>query len=145
MNPGSKRLRIAVDTNVLFSAVAFAKDRPPLKVLELVRKGKIEAVISPFILEELRRNLIGKAGWEESRFLAFEKELKRHIFLITPKTRLSVIKRINADNRILECALDAEADVLVTGNMKDIRPIGNFQGIKILTPKEFLDCYFPGE
>jgi len=145
MSPANKRLRVVFDTNVLFSAVVFAKDRPPLKVLELVRRGKIEAVISPFILEELRRNLIRKARWEESRFSALERDLKRHVFLVTPKTRLSVVQRVDADNRILECALDAKADVLVTGNMRDIRPIGSFQGIKILTPKEFLDRYFPGE
>lgn len=123
MNPEAKRLRIVFDTNVLFSAVAFAKDNPPLKILELVREGRIAAVISPFILEELRR----------------------HFFLIKPKLHLSVIERVEADNRILECAVEAGVDVLVTGNMKDIRPLGTFRGIEILTPREFLEKNFPGE
>lgn len=143
MNPGHKHLRIVFDTNVLFSAVAFVKDNPPLKILESVREGKVEAVVSPFILEELQRNLIRKAHWDEAQFLAFEKELKQHLYLIKPKTHLSVIKRVDADNRILECAVEAEANVLITGNMKDIRPLGTFQGIEILTPREFLDKYFP--
>ena len=38
------------------------------------------------------------------------------------------------DNRILECALEAVADVLVTGNLKHIRPLAFFEGIDILTP-----------
>ena len=143
MNPGSKCARIVLDTNVLFSALAFARDNPPLKILNLVRDGKIEAVLSPFILEELRSNLIRKAGWEESRFLAVEKISRQHFYLIKPRIRLSVIQRVDADNRILECALDAEADALVTGNRKDLRPLGTFQGIAILTPREFLDQYFP--
>jgi len=54
-----------------------------------------------------------------------------------------VITRLEADNRILECAVDAHANVLITGNMKDIRPLGTFRGIEILTPREFLARYFP--
>lgn len=40
--------------------------------------------------------------------------------------------------------MEAKADTIVTGNMKHIRPLGRFQGIEILTPREFLDRHFPG-
>jgi predicted nucleic acid-binding protein len=37
----------------------------------------------------------------------------------------------------LECALEAEADFLITGNTKHF-PHGKFRNIQIVTPKEFL-------
>ena len=39
--------------------------------------------------------------------------------------------------------MEAAAQILVTGNFKHIRPLGFFRGIEILTPREFLDKYFP--
>jgi predicted nucleic acid-binding protein len=55
-----------------------------------------------------------------------------------PKRILDAIKRCGLDNRILECAPDVKADVLISGDMKDLRPLGVFQGASILTPREFL-------
>ena len=142
MSPEDK-LRVVVDTNVLFSALAFPKDSPPANVLELARFGTIEIVVSPFMINELERTLRRRASWDEARLFILMRRLKTFLSLVEPATRVNVIKRIEADNRILECALEAKADALVTGNMKDIRPLGTFQGIAILTPREFLDRYFP--
>lgn len=144
MGPGDKLLRVAIDTNVLFSAAALPKDSPPALVLELARAGRIEAFTSPFILGELERNLARKAGWDQERLQALRKKLKGCLSLVEPASRVDIIASHQSDNRILECALDAGADALVTGNMKDIRPLGTFRGIEILTPREFLDRYFPG-
>lgn len=138
MPPEHKRLRIVVDTNVLFSALAFPADSPPSTVLQLILNGKVTACLSPFIMEELERTLRERADWEEERLVALRKRCKAVFEWVVPTTRLHVIRRLEADNRILECAVDAKADVLVTGNMRDIRPLGAFQGIDILTPREFL-------
>lgn len=143
MRPEGK-LRVVVDTNVLFSALAFPSDSPPARVLELARSGIIDLVLSPFIVSELERNLRRMASWDEERWLALRRRLTRFVSLVEPSTRVHAIKRVEADNRILECALEANADVLVTGNLKDLRPIGFFRGIPILTPREFLNRYFPG-
>lgn len=142
MSPGSKTLRIVIDTNVLFSATALPKDSPPTHVLDLARAGKIELFASPFILGELEKNLARKAGWDDERIQALKKKLKSFVAIVEPASHVNTIKSVDADNRILECALDVKADVLVTGNMKDIRPLGDFRGIKILTPRELLDQYF---
>jgi putative PIN family toxin of toxin-antitoxin system len=143
MIPGSKPLRVVVDTNVLFSALALGKDSPPLKVIELVREGKIEAVVSPFILAELENTLARKAGWDPYRILELRRMFKAMFVLIEPHSHISTIKRKETDNRILECAVDAQAKVLVTGDHKDIRPLGHVKEVEILTPREFLEKYFP--
>jgi len=69
--------------------------------------------------------------------------LRNRATIIAPHTHLDVIKGKDSDNRILECAVDAKADVLVTGNFQDLLPLREFQGIAILKPRDFLARYFP--
>lgn len=69
--------------------------------------------------------------------------LRSFLEMIDPRRRLDVISAHSADNRILECAVEAKADVIVTGDLKHIRPLGSFEGIEILTPREFMGKYFP--
>ena len=143
MPPEDKLLRVVVDTNVLFSALAFPAESPPAGVFKLIVDGNVLAFSSPFILDELERTLRTKAGWDDEQLRVLRRRLKLMIRQVVPTSRLAVIKRIEADNRILECAVDARANVLITGNLKDIRPLGAFQGIDIMTPREFLARYFP--
>jgi len=56
---------------------------------------------------------------------------------IEPKTMVNIIRDDPADNRVLDCAVSAEANVIVTGD-KHLLALGRFKNIKILTSKEFL-------
>lgn len=143
MRRARRKPKIALDTNVLFSALALPRESPPCKVLELVRKGQIDAFISPCILEELERVLYLKMGWDIEKLASLRKQLKGCLFFIFPKRRLNTIKKCEEDNRVLELAVEAGVDALVTGDLKHIHPLGAFEGIEILTPREFLDKYFP--
>ena len=144
MRPGGKRLRVVLDTNVLFSALAFPAESPPSRVLRLIVEGRVDAFHSQFILDELEETLRAKAGWGDEELRALRRRLKPLFTLVVPHSRVAVVTRIEADNRILECAVDAQADVLITGNLKDIRPLGLFRGVEIVTPREFLTRYFHG-
>jgi len=44
----------------------------------------------------------------------------------------------DGDNRISECAVDGNAEFIVTGDTKHILPLKEYKGIKILTPSEFV-------
>jgi uncharacterized protein len=140
MKAADGRLRLVLDTNVLFSATAFGRDSPPAGILSLARRGAVRTFVSGFILDELERNLLRKAGWERTRVRSLRRELRGFLSVIEPSARVDAIRRNEADNRILECAVAAGADVLVTGDRRDIRPLGTFAGILILTPREFLDA-----
>ena len=142
MPAGSRRLRVACDTNVLLSMLGLPGRR--LEILwEVIERGDIELVLSEFILEELSRNLIRKIKLSEGETAEILRTLSDYAEIVSPKQRVSVIRQKESDNRILECALAASADVLITGNFKHIRPLGSFRGIEILTPREFLDKHFP--
>jgi hypothetical protein len=51
-----------------------------------------------------------------------------------------VVTEDPADNRILECALAAGSDTIVTGD-RHLLKLGRFGDAKILTPAQFLERY----
>ena len=57
---------------------------------------------------------------------------------VTPSVQLDVIKEYPDDNHILECAVSAGADYIVTGD-KDLLRLGAYDAIRILTVADFLD------
>jgi len=58
--------------------------------------------------------------------------------LVDPQERLSIVREDEADNRILECAVAADADALVTGDRHLLR-LRRFRGTSIMSPRDFLD------
>jgi putative PIN family toxin of toxin-antitoxin system len=58
--------------------------------------------------------------------------------VVTPAVQLDVIREDPADNRILECAVAAGSDYIVTGD-KDLLRLGTYDSIKILTVSDFLN------
>ncbi|MBI4563519.1 MAG: hypothetical protein HY716_02350 [Planctomycetes bacterium] len=62
-----------------------------------------------------------------------------------PPRKVHVVRRKDSDNRILDCAVDVKADVLITGDRQDLLPLVRFEGIDILTPRDFLRKHVPKE
>ena len=136
-----KKLRVVLDSNVLISALGFQKTTRI--IWDLVEEGQFDLFVSTFILSELERGLVERVGFSPERAQEITAEVESVGIVEFPNHRISAIKDDDSDNAILECALEAKADVIVTGNMKHVRPLGSFRGISILTPREFLDKYFP--
>lgn len=61
---------------------------------------------------------------------------------IEPKTTVKIIRDDPADNRVLDCALSARADAIITGD-KHLLALGKFKNIKILTSTQFLKLIKP--
>ena len=142
MSTKADKLRVVCDTNVLLSMLGFPGGR--LDALwEIIQDGRIDLFLSEFILEELARNLRKKVKLPSGDIAEILRVLADHSQTVDPKETVHVIHENDADNRILECAVGANAQVLVTGNFKHIVPLKSFRGIVILTPREFLDKYFP--
>jgi putative PIN family toxin of toxin-antitoxin system len=57
---------------------------------------------------------------------------------VETKLKLLIINEDPEDNKILECALAAKADIIVSGD-KHLLNLGKFKKTKILTPREFFD------
>lgn len=129
--------RIVMDTNVLVSAVHFGG--PPEELLLLANQGAVQLFLSPFILEETSLVLKEKLGWGAERIRRLLSLFEEVATVIKPEAELKVIRSDEADNLILACAVEAEADFLVTGDKRHLLPLKNYKGVRIVTPRECLD------
>ena len=128
-------MRSVFDTNVLLAA--FLTEGVCAKLLTRARKQQFNLVTCPFILHEFDRILTKK-------FSATKQEKENALALITEAAQESVKPseipigacRDKDDNNVLACALEAEADYLVTGD-KDLLQLKVFRGIHIMTPRDF--------
>jgi len=129
-------LKVALDTNVLVSATLFGGN--PEKILDLAEEGKIKILISEKILEEFTEVLQEKFDFSLSMAELAASGIREISSLITPTQRLTVIKEKEADNRVLECAVEGRAQYIVSGDTKHLQPLKEYQEIKILSPAQFL-------
>jgi putative PIN family toxin of toxin-antitoxin system len=91
--------------------------------------------ISKVILYPKIAEILRKAGVNEKEIL---QAIEENSAIVNPKLRLHVIEEDAEDNKILECALTAGADIIVSGD-KHLLKLGKFKKTKILTPREFFD------
>jgi putative PIN family toxin of toxin-antitoxin system len=129
-------LRVTADTNVLVSGLNFLRGKP-FEVLELARTGKINLTVSDAILNEMEEVLRRKFDWTDEEIADGRRRIKAIARTGTPGVRLEVVKEDPADNKILECAVAAGADFIVTGD-KDLLRLGRYDAIRILTPSDLV-------
>jgi putative PIN family toxin of toxin-antitoxin system len=128
-------IRVVPDTNVIISSI-FWKGKP----YEVIRKGILEEyhlITSAEILDELAAKLRNKFHFPEEHLQELIDVLLAHCYIVETTSKLDVV-RDKKDNKIVECAFDGKADYLVTGDL-DLLTLKEFRGIKILTPRKFLE------
>lgn len=128
--------RVVLDTNIYISALVFSGICE--EIIECAREGYFELLISPPILLELGTVLQDKFGFTKREALYAISEIKRIAEIIVPKIIIKAIKEDDADNRVLECAVDGAADYVVSGDKKHLCSLKEYKGIKIILPSEFI-------
>ena len=132
-------VRAVYDTTILVSGIVALND-PIAFLINGVVSGQVELIISPYILEELRRTLTGKQYFRD-RITAVEREsylsrLEAVATLITPHREISGIVTDPNDDPIIALATSAQVQYLVTGD-KSVLAVGEYEGVKILSAREF--------
>jgi putative PIN family toxin of toxin-antitoxin system len=131
-----KRVRIVLDTNVLISAVLF--NGPPRAILELVIGGSVDCSLSLAILDELRNVLVRpKFSFSSEQALQVIEELHAVCDIVDPSIRINVVTADPKDNMILECALESNAGIIVSGD-QHLLDIEEFKGVQIVSPADYL-------
>jgi len=133
--------RVVFDTNVYISIFAFP-EKPVGSLLDLAVIGAIDLFVCPFILEEFRRVAELKFGFEDEQINFFEDRILEAGELVNPSEKVAIIESHEEDNRILECAVAAEADYLVSGDRRHLIPLKKFRGTSIIQPADFLRLHF---
>lgn len=137
-----KRPHIVLDTNVLISALLFGG--VPRDVLRLVITGDVICSLSLPILDELRDVLRRpKFGISLQQAMTIIEELADLCAMVSPCEKVHVIDADPDDNRILECAIQAQANTIVSGDAH-LLALGSYKGIRILRPTEFLEAVRTG-
>ena len=129
-------MKIVFDTNVLVAALVHPGGRGEAALLRIVEE-RDQLFISNPIVDELLGVLARKFardGEELARVAIFLSDLAE---TVRPRTRLKVVPD-DPDNRILECALAARAEAIVTGD-RGLLTLGVFRGVRLLTLAKYLD------
>jgi len=134
-----KKVKVVFDTNVWISIFMekrlkdeFSKIKQDLTVYISEDIGlEISKVLQyPRISEILR-----KTGIREKDVLRILAINSRRV---EPKVKLHVVNEDADDNKVLECALAAGAEIIVSGD-KHLLELGKFRKARILAPREFFD------
>ena len=130
-------MKVVFDTNVVASASFWRGS--PFNCLAAWAQGRCVAVVSSTLLaeyhetvEELRLDYPGRKCVEWVTALTEAAEL------VFPVERAAGATPDPDDEMILECALAAEADFIVSGDKKHLLMLRQYQGIPIVSPAEFL-------
>jgi putative PIN family toxin of toxin-antitoxin system len=131
-------LKVVFDTNVIVSAALYEKSLPAL-LLSLALEDKVRFFVSPALLNEY------EAVLKRPRFKLGQKQItelmgkiSQKALIVTPTKQLKILEADERDNRILECAIKAKADFIITGNKRHF-PFEEFKGSKIVSPREFIN------
>lgn len=135
-------MKAVVDTNNLISGSLW--QGTSAQFLEAAASGKVELVLSPKLLAEFaevvsrpkfaaRVAARGTTPDELARKLAEEVTIVSPVILSLPPEL-----RDPKDLHVLECAVAAQADAIVSGD-EDLLTMKTFQGIPILTVRQALD------
>ena len=130
-------MKVVIDVNIFVSS--FLWEGNPKKVVDRVIEGIDELYITQEILEQISEVL------RRPKFNADKESVKYYMKLIEEIANelISDIKIQNGsrdidDNTILECGITGNVDYIITGD-DDLLVLKEFNGIKIVTPKEYLD------
>ena len=132
-------MRVVIDTNIFVSSFLGGR---PRQVIDLWKRGKIILCLSKDVLEEyvdvLQRLGLGTEDELVELLALFKKGI--HLVFTAKTPSLAIVKDDPSDNKFIECAVKLEAECIITGD-KALKAVGEYQGIKILSPHEFLKTF----
>lgn len=132
-------MKITIDSNIFISA-AISGGKPE-QILSLARRKKMEIFVSYAIIMEVVKTLKNKFYWTNQQIELVLEDIQKNTTTVFPNNKIDIIKIKPSDNRILECALEAKVDFIVSGDKKHILPLKKFRGIKIVNANDFLETY----
>ncbi|EKD28553.1 MAG: PilT protein [uncultured bacterium] len=129
-------IKIVADTNILVSALI---GKHLQKFLDYWELDYFRIIYSRETLQELvevlERKKFKKYISPETKLLFF-KALKKTSFEVFPEKSIKVSRDIK-DNMFLECAVEGNADYIVSGDIH-LLELKEYQGIKIVSSSDFL-------
>lgn len=131
-------MRIVIDTNVVISGIFFGG--VPRKILSAAVGGRLTACATMEILDEYEEIIQEMVEREQGHLNhAILQSFFPAMEIVAPVSQVT-LSRDPDDDKFLGCAKDARALYIVSGD-KDLLILEQFEGIQIITAKEFCDRY----
>jgi putative PIN family toxin of toxin-antitoxin system len=113
-------------------------------LLARARQGAFSMHLSPEILEETTRALLRPKTMERYRYTAddvaeYQILLAKVAEAVAALPPLQAVPLDRKDDVIVATAVKAAADYLVTGDRRHLLVLGEHEGIRIVTPRHFLE------
>lgn len=131
-------MKVVFDTNVYVSAFLVPGSQGE-EAFRLAHLGQFDLYTSVPILTETANVLRAKFHQPEPDIQAALKLISRTAHIVQPATKISILRDL-PDNRILECAAAAQADLLVTGDRHMLK-LKEFQETGIIRLADFLRMF----
>ena len=130
-------LRVTADANVLVSGLMYRRGKP-FTLLRMALEGEVALAVSQPIIDETLEVLGRKFGMTPRELRGYEATIRDAARTVEPAVTLNAVKDDPDDNRILECAVTAGSEFIVTGD-KDLLRMGSYDSIRIVNVSDFLE------
>jgi len=129
-------VRVVFDTNVFISAFVIPGGRAEDAYLHAIRRT-FELYTSVAILTETANTLRTKFEWSDESVQRLLQAISKTATVLKTQPHIHILKD-EPDNRILECALLAEAEIIISGD-RHLLSLLRHQDIAIMTLADFLE------
>jgi uncharacterized protein len=131
------QMKIVLDANIFISALFWGGN--PRSVLERVITGKDELYVTKEILDEIE-SVMGRPKFHLKKedvdyFINSIEEIGNKI---VPKIRVKNGSRDKTDNKYIECAITANVDYIISGDMDSLE-LKEYKNVKIVSAKDYLE------
>lgn len=134
-------MRVVLDTNVLLAGVA---THGICEGLLAICFRDHSVVLSEYILDELAENYVGKFQATDQQTALVVEAFRKQSEVVVP-TVIAPETLADADDLpVLGTAVAGQVEFLVTGD-KQLAELGEYQGIAIISPREFYDRIRAGQ
>lgn len=128
-------MRVVFDANIYISALAIPGGNAEDAYLEAVR-GTFELYTAVAILTETARVLQAKFDWAEVKVREAVQDIGQVATVLRPRPTLHILDD-EPDNRILECAIAAQAEFVVSGD-RHLLALKHHADITMISLADFL-------
>lgn len=140
--PSSKKreLKAVLDANVWVSALLWGGK--PAEIIKAAEHGKVRLVTSEEIVREISQvlNYPKLRKVYEAEEMCHEELIEavlKIVRFVKVTRRVEVVLEHPADDKFIECALEAKADYIVSGD-RHLLKVGAYKKIQIVSVNEFL-------
>ena len=126
-------MTVVLDSGIWISALQFGG----VPLLALEKALTVDRIATCKQIEnEIARVLTEKMGWEADRVAETLASCLVEAIRVPVTGEVQGICRDPKDHMVLECAVNAHADLIVSGN-KDLLAVGSYKCIRIVTAREY--------